>query len=47
MKWFIEHTEQWEIMGNKGYQIVNDKFDVHKVNSVLMSIMGFDNKKTP
>ncbi|MFH4665311.1 glycosyltransferase family 4 protein [Vibrio cidicii] len=46
MIWFIEHPEQWEIMGDKGHQMANEKFDVHKVNAEILKIMGLADEKT-
>ncbi|MEZ9761344.1 glycosyltransferase family 4 protein [Vibrio splendidus] len=40
MIWYIEHKDKWEIMGDKGYKIASDKFDVHTINSELCRIMG-------
>ncbi|HAS6257789.1 TPA: glycosyltransferase family 4 protein [Vibrio vulnificus] len=45
MIWFIEHPEQWEIMGDKGHQMANEKFDVHKVNAEILKIMGLADEK--
>lgn len=46
MIWFIEHPEQWKIMGDKGHQMANEKFDVHKVNAEILKIMGLADEKT-
>ena len=40
MIWFIEHSEQWSVMGDKGHTMATEKFDVHKINKELMQIMG-------
>ncbi|EGQ9935149.1 glycosyltransferase family 4 protein [Vibrio vulnificus] len=45
MIWFIEHPEQWKIMGDKGHQMANEKFDVHKVNAEILKIMGLADEK--
>ncbi|EIA0804354.1 glycosyltransferase family 4 protein [Vibrio vulnificus] len=45
MIWFIEHPEQWKVMGDKGHQMANEKFDVHKVNAEILKIMGLANEK--
>lgn len=40
MIWFIENAEQIEPMGLASRKIAEDKFDVHKVNSRMLEIMG-------
>lgn len=37
---FIEHPELIQSMGNEGRRLAVDKFDVHKVNSVILDAMG-------
>lgn len=39
MIWFIENRDQWQKMGNKSRELVEEKFDVTKVNASLMEIM--------
>jgi len=40
MIWFIENRDQWKAMGDASRKIVEDKFDVHKVNAEMLRIMG-------
>ncbi|WP_201529897.1 glycosyltransferase family 4 protein [Psychrobacter frigidicola] len=40
MIYFIEHPEQIEKMGYESYRIAKEKFDVDKVNKLLLEIMG-------
>ncbi|MDG2468361.1 MAG: glycosyltransferase family 4 protein [Pirellulaceae bacterium] len=40
MIWFIENRDQWQAMGDASRKIVEDKFDVHKVNAEMLRIMG-------
>lgn len=40
MIWFIEHPEQIEPMGQASRKMTEDKFDVHKVNTRMLEIMG-------
>jgi glycosyltransferase involved in cell wall biosynthesis len=42
MIWFIKNKEEWQIMGDKSHKVATEKFDVHKVNEVLLKIMGLD-----
>lgn len=42
MIWFIENPKEWQRMANASRVMVEDKFDVHKVNKELMSIMDLD-----
>lgn len=44
MIWFIENPDQWSVMGDKGYIMATEKFDVHKVNKELMRIMELDDE---
>ena len=39
MIWFIENTNEWARMAEASIAIVQDKFDVHKVNKELVNIM--------
>lgn len=39
MIWFIENPKEWQRMAKFSRTLVEDKFDVHKVNTELMSIM--------
>lgn len=39
MIWFIENPQEWQRMAEASRAIVEDKFDVHKVNKKLMNIM--------
>lgn len=40
MIWFIEHPKDAEIMGKKGRTMVEDLFDVKKVNETICEAMG-------
>ncbi|MGK2237296.1 MAG: glycosyltransferase involved in cell wall biosynthesis [Pseudomonadota bacterium] len=40
MTWFIENPLEWQRMAEASRTIVENKFDVHKVNAELMDIMG-------
>ena len=40
MIWFIEHPESIQTMGEESLRLVNDKFDVNKVNDSMIRIMG-------
>ena len=40
MIWFIEHSDQIEIMGIASRRMVEDKFDVRKVNSAMLDIIN-------
>lgn len=40
MIWFIEHRDQWERMGHASRRLAVDRFDVHRVNEEMFSIMG-------
>lgn len=40
MKWFIEHMEEAKTMGNKGRTMVEEIFDVKKVNEIICKTMG-------
>ncbi|MFT4850998.1 MAG: glycosyltransferase involved in cell wall biosynthesis [Sediminicola sp.] len=42
MIWFIENQGEWQRMGDASHPIATEKFDVHKVNQVLLKIMGVD-----
>ncbi|KZW98822.1 glycosyl transferase family 1 [Pseudoalteromonas luteoviolacea] len=42
MIWFIEHQEQWPEMARKSRRYAVDKFDVHKVNADIMTILGLN-----
>ena len=39
MTWFIENPQEWQRMAQASRAMVEDKFDVHKVNADLMEIM--------
>ncbi|QUI69748.1 glycosyltransferase family 4 protein [Pseudoalteromonas sp. M8] len=39
MIWFIENQSEWQRMANASRAMVEDKFDVHKVNTELLKIM--------
>ncbi|KWU02528.1 glycosyl transferase family 1 [Vibrio toranzoniae] len=43
MIWFIENQSDWQRMGEASRTMVEDKFDVHKVNENLLSIMELVN----
>lgn len=40
MIWFIENRDQWQAMGDASRKIVEDRFDVNKVNAEMLGIMG-------
>ena len=40
MIYFIEHPEQIAIMGYESYKIAQNKFDAHKVNKRLITMLG-------
>lgn len=40
MCWFIENPQEWERMARTSRRMVEDKFDVHKVNQMLFEVMG-------
>lgn len=40
MIWFIENQQRLQEMGNASRKIVEEKFDVHKVNDELLRILG-------
>ena len=42
MIWFIENQQEWQRMGDASHKVATEKFDVHKVNTELLKIMGLD-----
>lgn len=40
--WFIENPQEWQRMADFSRVMVEDKFDVHKVNKELIKIMGLN-----
>lgn len=42
MIWFIENKVQWQSMAKASRAMVEEKFDVHKVNQTLLKIMELD-----
>lgn len=42
MIWFIENPNEWQQMAEASRAMVEDKFDVHKINEELISIMELD-----
>lgn len=40
MIWMIEHKEEVEKMGQESRKICEEKFDVNKVNEVILKTMG-------
>jgi len=42
MIWFIENQHEWQQMAEASRFMVEDKFDVHKVNAELLKIMGLN-----
>ncbi|MRR34163.1 glycosyltransferase family 1 protein [bacterium] len=46
MERFILHPELVEQMGRRGREIAAEKYDVHKVNAVLMKAMGLSNEES-
>lgn len=39
MIWFIEHRDQWQRMGQRSRELIEEKYDVHKVNAQLLEII--------
>ena len=42
MTWFIENQVEWQRMAKASREMVENKFDVHKVNKTLLKIMELD-----
>ena len=42
MVWFIENTEKIQDMGEESRGIVENKFDVRKVNKEMLKILGIE-----
>lgn len=42
MIWYIENQHRWQEMGSASRALVEDKFDVHKVNAKLLKIMELE-----
>lgn len=42
MIWFVENQQDWQRMGDKSKIMAIEKFDVHKVNKAILTIMGLD-----
>ena len=40
MRFFVEHPEQVAIMGRESRRYAEERYDVHKVNAVMMREMG-------
>lgn len=40
MQYFIENPEQIAIMGHESRRYVEERYDVHKVNAVMLNVMG-------
>jgi glycosyltransferase involved in cell wall biosynthesis len=40
MIWYIENKDKIKGMGKESRRIVEDKFDVHKVNKEMLKILG-------
>lgn len=40
MRYFLDHPEQIAIMGRKSRRYAEERYDVHKVNAVLLREMG-------
>jgi glycosyltransferase involved in cell wall biosynthesis len=46
MIWFIEHRDQWQRMGQASRRMAEERFDVHTINTQLLSILfGQDSKQ--
>ncbi len=45
MIWFIEHTDQWQQMGQASRCMAEERFDVNKVNAEMMRIMNIEISK--
>ena len=42
MIWFIENRHELDRMGRASRALAEDRFDVHKVNAAMLSVMGLD-----
>jgi glycosyltransferase involved in cell wall biosynthesis len=40
MEFFIDHPQQIELMGREGRAYAQERYDVHKVNAVMLREMG-------
>lgn len=40
MIWFIENKDKIQLMGQNSREIVEKRFDVHKVNNEILKILG-------
>ena len=40
MQYFIKHPEMIVRMGEESRRVAVEKYDVHKVNAVIMDVMG-------
>jgi glycosyltransferase involved in cell wall biosynthesis len=45
MIWFIEHRDQWQRMGQASRRMAEERFDVHKINAQLLSILFNENQQ--
>lgn len=45
MIWFIEHRDQWERMGQASRRMAEERFDVHKINAQILSIIFNENQQ--
>ncbi len=45
MIWFIEHRDQWQRMGQASRRMAEKRFDVHKINAQLLSILFSENQQ--
>lgn len=45
MQKFIDSPAQLQVMGQRSYEIAKNRYDVHKVNMVMLKVMGVVNSK--
>jgi len=45
MCWFIENQNKWQEMADKSRELAIERFDVHKVNEIIIHIMGLKKQK--
>ena len=41
-KWFAENPDKWQAMGDASRRLAEERFDVHKINAVILSTMDLD-----
>jgi glycosyltransferase involved in cell wall biosynthesis len=40
--WFAENPDKWQAMADASRALAEERFDVHKINAVILSTMGLD-----